>query len=99
MHVVVEQADRRNPDSPVTVRITTTLPGGPVLHWGVRRTGKHDDWARPSDSILPYGAFPPFGTAAELCMLQLGLALEPRAVMYSASSRNLVHVSCAGPLG
>ncbi|GAB4820070.1 hypothetical protein N2152v2_007116 [Parachlorella kessleri] len=54
--VTVEQADRRNKDSPVTVRITSTLPEPPVLHWGVRRAGRNDDWVKPSDGILPYGS-------------------------------------------
>lgn len=53
--VTVEMADPKNEDSPVTVQLTTDMEEPLVLHWGVRRAGKHDDWSRPADSIVPMG--------------------------------------------
>ncbi|KAL4448876.1 hypothetical protein ABPG77_007593 [Micractinium sp. CCAP 211/92] len=63
--VAVSQADRKNPDSPVTVNITTTLPDAAVLHWGVKRPGRGGEWLAPPDNIKPENTTMPGGNSAE----------------------------------
>eukprot|EP00887_Chlorella_sp_A99_P007269 scaffold2.g7269.t1 len=53
----VAQADTSDPDSPITVSLTTTLPCEAVLHWGVKEAGrKRGEWLRPPPALLPEGS-------------------------------------------
>ncbi|KAI3430517.1 hypothetical protein D9Q98_005110 [Chlorella vulgaris] len=55
MLVTVRPDDLTNPDSAVTVTLTTTLANS-VLHWGVKQPGRGSDWIRPADNLLPPGS-------------------------------------------
>lgn len=43
-----------DPDSPVTVLVSTDVASSVVLHWGVKRPGG-GDWLRPDAALLPEG--------------------------------------------
>ncbi|KAL4422809.1 hypothetical protein ABPG75_009006 [Micractinium tetrahymenae] len=66
MLVTVALAEPSNPDSAVTINMTTTLPDAAVLHWGVKKPGRGGDWLAPPDSVKPPNTtMPDGGTAAE----------------------------------
>lgn len=66
MLVAVSLAEPGNPQSQVTVNMTTTLPVEAVLHWGVKKAGRGSDWLQPPVEILPEGStVPDNGIAAE----------------------------------
>ncbi|PRW33076.1 alpha-glucan water chloroplastic [Chlorella sorokiniana] len=64
--VTAQLEDPSNPDSTVTVDMTTTLPEGAVLHWGVRQAGRGSDWLQPPLKLLtPTTTLPMGGKSAE----------------------------------